>query len=160
MRNWNARVIRGFAVLNVGLCSFGLWAMLYGFTDVGTVNTPGQPYLLQMFYLFTTVDFICLLFGLVSAVPLWRLRRSGLLLCNLLFGFELLFLTIGAALPASFIDSSNQVLRGVSSSIAGASGIGDIGLAPQYVTAYPVIALIALNVAYRKLHATERRGAL
>jgi hypothetical protein len=59
------------------------------------------------------------------------------------------------ALSMSFIDSSNQVLRGVASSMAGASGIGDIGLTPQFITAYPVIALIALNVAYHKLQRTE-----
>lgn len=97
-----------------------------------------------MFYLFTAVEFICLVAGLVSAVPLWRLKHGGLLLCNILFAFELLYLFAQAflalVLPAS--------LR---SSIAGASGIGGLGLTPQFVTAYPVVALIALNLAYRRL---------
>lgn len=158
MRNWNARVIRGFAILNVGLCLFGLWALIYGFVTIRTLNISGQPYLPQMFYLYTILDFTCLVFGLVSAVPLWRLGGSGLLLCNLLFGFELLYWTVDMALAINFIDSSNQVLRGVASSMAGATGIGGLGLALQYVTAYPVIALIALNVAYHKLQRTEKQG--
>ena len=116
MRNWNAKVIRGFAILNVGLCLFGLWAMLFAFVitafSLRTQYDPGQPYLLQMFYLFNALDFICLVIGLVSAVPLWRLGGSGLLLCNLLFGFELLYWTVDMALAINFIDSSNQVLRG------------------------------------------------
>jgi hypothetical protein len=154
-RNWNARVIRGFAILNVCVCALGLWSLIYGFTLVRTLHISGQPYLPQVFYIYTTVDLICLVLGLVSAVPLWGLRRSGLLLCNLLFGFELLFWMVGSALAIGFIDSSSQVLRGVASSIAGASGFADIGLAPQFITAYPVIALIALNVAYHKLQRME-----
>lgn len=109
---------------------------------------PGQPYLPQAFYLFTAVEFTCLVTGLVSAVPLWRLKHGGLLLCNILFAFELLYLLAQASLvlvlPAS-----------LSLSIAGASGIGGLGLAAQYVTGYPLIALIALNLAYRRLRRTE-----
>ena len=95
------------------------------------------------------------MFGLVSAVPLWRLKRSGLLLCNLLFGFELLYFLGQAFLALAFIGSSNQVLKGLGSSIAGATGIGGLGLALQDITAYPIIALIALNVAYHKLRKIE-----
>lgn len=155
VRNWNARVIRGFAILNVGLCLFGLWALIYGFHETTKLNFPNQPYLPQVFYLFETIEFMCLIFGLVSAVPLWRLKRSGLLLCNLLFGFELLYVLGQAFLALAFIGSSNQVLRGLGSSIAGATGIGGLGLALQDITAYPIIALIALNVAYHKLRKIE-----
>ena len=133
--------------------------MTYGFaataSSVRTHYHPGQPYLLQMFYLFNALDFICLVIGLVSAVPLWRLKRSGLFSCNLLFGFELLYFFVIAFLQLTFGGSSNQVLKGMAMSMAGATGIGGLGLALQYVTAYPVIALIALNVAYHKLQSTE-----
>ena len=137
--------------------------MLFGFvaTALGgrTHYDPGQPYLLQMFYLFNALDFICLVFGLVSAVPLWRLKRRGLLLCNLLFGFELLYSLANAFLQLAFLGSSSQVLKGIAMSMAGATGIGGLGLALQYVTAYPVIALIALNVAYHKLQRTQTQVA-
>jgi len=36
-------------------------------------------------------------------------------------------------------------------SIAGASGVGDMGIAPQLITAYPLIALGGLNLARRRL---------
>lgn len=151
-RSWSARIIRLFAILNVVLCSFGLWAIIYSFaaapSGVKVPYDPGQPYLSQMFYLFTAVEFICLVAGLVSAAPLWRLKHGGLLLCNILFAFELLYLLAQAflalVLPAS-----------LGSSVAGAGGIGGLGLAAQYVTAYPLIALIGLNVAYRRLRRAE-----
>lgn len=151
-RSWSAKTIRLFAILNVVLCSFGLWAVIYGFaagpSGVKIPYDPGQPYLPQMFYLFTAVEFMCLVAGLVSAVPLWQLKHGGLLLCNILFTFELLYLLaqsfLALVLPAS-----------LSSSVAGASGIGGLGLAAQYVTAYPLIALIALNLAYRRLQKTQ-----
>jgi len=136
--------------------------MLFGFVvtvfGARTHYDPGEPYLLQMFYLFNALDFICLVIGLVSAFPLWRLRRAGLLLCNLLFGFELLYFFANAFLQLAFLSSSSQVLKGIAMSMAGATGIGGLGLALQYVTAYPVIALIALNVAYHKLQRTEKQG--
>lgn len=137
--------------------------MTYGFaataSNVRTHYDPTAPYLLQVFYIDNAVDFICLIFGLILAVPLWRLKRSGLLLCNLLFGFELLFTLAGAFLGLVFINSPHQVLGNLSWSVSGAWGIGGMGLAVQYVSLYPVIALIALNKAYRKLQETQTPGS-
>lgn len=158
-RNWNPTVvIRAFAILNVALCAFGLWAATYGLartaSSVRAHYDPSQPYLLQVFYVDSAVDFICLVFGLISAVPLWQRKRGGLILCNLLFGFELLYLLAEGFLSLAG-NSSHQILGDLAWSVAGAAGIGGLGLALQYVTAYPIIALIALNMAYRKLRRTQ-----
>jgi hypothetical protein len=159
VRKWNPRaVIRVFAILNVALCAFGLWAMTYGFartaSQVGAQYDPSEPYVLQVFYVDNAVDFICLVFGLVSALPLWRLRRGGLILCNLLFGFELLFLFTGAFL-AMGMNSSHQVIGDLAWSVAGAAGIGHLGMTIQDVTLYPIIALIALNMASEDANAAD-----
>lgn len=160
MRNWPARVIRGVATLNVFLCATGLLLLTFGverFLKVGSVE-PDKPYLHQVFYIYSSVDFLCLVFGLVAAFLLWKLERRGLLLCNLLFGFELLSWIVGATITLVLVSSSSREFKQIGLSLAGASGIGDIGLAPQFVIAYPVLALIALNLAYHKLRNAREHG--
>jgi len=78
-----------------------------------------------------------------AGVRLLQLRPRGVTLCNVLFVAEVLYFFC--------IPWSPNFPRSVSMSIAGATGVGNMGIAPQLLTAYPIIALIALSLARRKL---------
>jgi len=97
---------------------------------------------------------LCFLGSLVlGGLLLLRTDRRGLRVCNFLFVAEVLY-WIGTPLIGFYLTMSLTTRRwaaGVSSSVAGATGIGNMGLAPQILTGYPIIALVLLNLAFRRL---------
>ncbi|MDE3179096.1 MAG: hypothetical protein KGM47_05485, partial [Acidobacteriota bacterium] len=105
-----------------------------------------ERYLAQAYYTMTSIDLVCLVVMLVAAVCLLRLRRLGLIICNYLFGFQIAYLFAFAVLALGLPESS-QLAKG----LAGAFGIGTMGTALEGGFVYPVVALVALNVAYRRL---------
>jgi len=64
-------------------------------------------------------------------------------------GFEIVWYLVRSGLSVWLLSACDGMRIG--SSIAAASGIGEIGTAPQILTGYPLIALVITNIAFRKL---------
>lgn len=146
--NWPFFTLRAFAVANfivAALGSFFLLGSVYAVTRAGALrNTPETPYFVPSFWTMTAIN-VCFLGLLVmGGFYLLRPRMLGVALCNAVFISEILyFLSIslffwGPALP-----------KNVSISIAAATGVGNMGLGPQLISAYPLFALRGLNLARR-----------
>jgi hypothetical protein len=93
----------------------------------------------RAFYSMSAVNVLFLLLLIASAVPLWRLRRSGLILANSVYVLELLYwyLLIEGTEMSKF--------RNLANAIAAASGAANVGLVPQRFDLYPLVCLVLLN---------------
>jgi hypothetical protein len=94
---------------------------------------------------FINLCFLALLF--LGGTYLFRLRPSGVTICNAVFiGEVLYFLIVGFlwSLP-----------RPVSTGVGAATGVGNMGLSPQLISGYPLVAFIFLNLARRKQKQTH-----
>jgi hypothetical protein len=60
----------------------------------------------------------------------------------------LLYLAGDSLVVVVLVTSRSDWAHGLSISIAAARGIGNIGLGPQFLSLYPVWALVLLNLAY------------
>jgi hypothetical protein len=67
-------------------------------------------------------------------------------LCNILFPTEILYFSFPVLLWNFF-----GVRGSIAQAVVVAYGVGNMGIGAQIFTGYPVIALVALNLARRKL---------
>src|SRR5260370_25914516 len=88
--------------------------------------------------------------ALISGFFLWRTSRSALRLCNLLFGAQLVYWVGGAMLDVMLATSKSEWAHRLVTSLASVGGIGNMGLAQQVLSLYPVWALLLLNLADRR----------
>jgi len=156
MRPWAAGTIRAFAIVNVLLAMYGLYLLVY--TVLRHYGLPpyhrAPAYYHQAFCGKSIVNLLFLIALVAGSRFLWRVGRRGLLGCNIVFTGEILyFLGTGAFELFSGFAGGEIALIGLS--MAAAGGTGDMGIGPQLLTGYPIIALIVLNIAYRKLHRRE-----
>jgi len=156
MRPWAARTIRAFAIVNVLLVISGFY-----FLGITVLRTYGMapipdnpPYYAQAFYGKSLVNLLFLIALLAASRFLWRLERRGLLICNAVFILEILYFIGGEAIELALALAGGKA-RLIALSMGAAGGTGDMGIGPQLLTGYPIIALIVLNIAYRKLHRRE-----
>jgi len=152
MRPWAARTIRAFAILNVLLVMFGVYFLVrtvlrhYGLPP----DPAGPAYYHQAFYGRTIINLLFLIALAGGSAFLWRVGRRGLLICNIVFTGEILYFLATCAFEVLSGFAGGQIAL-VGDSMATVAGTGDMGISPQVLSGYPIIALIALNVAYRKL---------
>jgi len=151
--DWPAVTYRVFAIGNVLVVLIGLlfllptaWSVRIGAVE----NAPANSNFAIWFWSMTSVNVCLLALLVVGGVHLFRLRPSGVTICNAVFVGEIVyFFVIG------FLWSA---LRGpISMGLAEATGVGSMGLSPQVISGYPLIGLICLNLARRKrtkTHAT------
>jgi hypothetical protein len=140
---WPSRVFRFIAIANFVFVSLGLLGMggeVLFITTAPVANSPAQPHFLQAFWTMTAINFVLLLWLALGGIRLLQLRVQGVTICNSVFVTEILYYLI--IIPFSGTLSSN---------IAGASGEGNMGIFPQLITAYSLIALVGLNLARRRL---------
>jgi hypothetical protein len=156
MRPWAARTIRAFAIVNVLLVMFGLYFLVKTvLRHYGLPPYPGAPaYYHQAFYGRSIINLLFLLALLTGSAFLWRLQRRGLWICNIVFGGEILYIfaTDLLIVPSIFVGGKLALFD---LALGATAGTGDMGINAQVLTGYPIIALIALNIAYRKLHRHE-----
>jgi hypothetical protein len=108
-------------------------------------DSPGEPYVREAYFTMTIVDLCCLVALAIGGMHLLRLKRRGLVISSIVFVTEIVwFIATGALELALGMSGGRWALLGMS--IAGAGGIGGLGTAPQILTAYPVWALVALNL--------------
>jgi hypothetical protein len=96
-----------------------------------------------VFFTMTSINVVFLALLICAGVLLLRFRRSGITFCISVFAGELIYF-LGEG-PVGPIDSQ------WSQALAGAQGVGNMGLAPQIVTGYPLIGLIILILVRRSL---------
>jgi hypothetical protein len=133
--------------MNILFATFGGYAAAAGAAPIiARVHaSPTTPYVRQVYLISTFVDAGCLIMLVVGAAYLLRLNRLGLRICNTVFAIEIAWF-----LGSSWISLALGMLgrwTHLSLSIAAAEGIGSIGIIPQIITGYPVLALILLNLA-------------
>lgn len=145
---WPYFVFRGFGIANFIFACLGLLFLASSVFEVreGVIsNTSEFPYLLLAFWTMTTVNLLFLTFLVFGGIRLLQLRTLGIAVCNVVFAAEIAyFMALGILWGAAFPPS-------VSRSIAAATGVGSMGLSPQVICGYPLLALIFLNLARRRL---------
>jgi hypothetical protein len=142
--------LRAFGIANLVFVAIGLWAISYPVAAVAAGrmgNSPDQPYFLRAFWTMTAMNLVFLALLAFTGVRLLQLRRSAVKACNILFVAEILYFVC--------IPWSKEIPRDVALSIAAATGIGNMGIAVNLFTGYPIIALIGLNLGNRRLRNPE-----
>lgn len=155
MRNigWPSIAYRVFAVLNL---IFAVVGLLFLLPDVWTVyngalgNGPEAPYFLQAFWTMMVAN-ICFL-GLLAfgGVYLWRLNSLGVTICNITFVTEIVYF------PSLGLLWAPPIPKAISMSIAAATGVANVGISTHIFCGYPLIALICLNLARRRLGRSDK----
>jgi hypothetical protein len=142
--DWSAVTYRAFATGNALVVLVGLMFLVPTAWSVGVgavENVPTNSHFASWFWAMAFINLCFLVLLVVGGIHLVRLRPSGVTICNAVFVGEITyFLAIGflwSALP-------------VASGVAAATGVGNMGLSPQLISGYPLIALICLNLARRK----------
>jgi hypothetical protein len=147
---WARRLVRAFGAINALFGVLGLYLLAWGWTELFPSGRQGAPrYLAQAFYAMTFVDAAFLVVTLISVPYLLRLRRSGLTICNWLFGCQVAYNVMIALVWMAPV--GGQRASAIQAAVVGATGIGGVGLAPEGVFVYPIIGLVFLNLAYRRL---------
>ena len=148
---WWARTIRLFAVISLVYVIAGIYFLSLTVRET-YLRGPDltTPYYDQVFYARSAVNLLFLVGLLVGSVFLWRLRRRGLLICNVVFGGEILYLLLcnGFEICAWL---SGGTIGLIAQAMGAAGGTGEMGTAAQMITGYPLIALLVLNLAYYRL---------
>jgi hypothetical protein len=149
--NWPALMFRVFGGGNVLLA--GAAACLTLMAVVGLAmstlrNTPNAPYFLQAFTAMTAINLTFEIMLAAAGVRLWQKRPEGLTICNVLFPVEVLYFLVITVLSFPAFPRTSTM------SLAGATGIGNVGLVVQWITGYPIVALVVLNLARRRLNST------
>lgn len=151
-RVWPDGTIRLFGVLNVFFVGIGLFLLSQSVLLFWV--RPAEPfdaaYFAEAYYASTAIN-LCFLLGLLfTAYPLWQREQRGLWLCNLVFACEIVYI-LGRSIIGDLAFSPSQRAAEIGMSVAQTDGIGSMGIALQMLSGYPVIALVVLNLAYRKL---------
>jgi len=169
MKAWPKRILRTIGVMDLVFAPFGLWMVVAGFSwrEGFSLYHPDftssrVPYAAELYWGDVTLELFCLIFLTLTGLAVLRLQRRGLRMTNALFTFEIVrFLAEGTAfyILAGHPGGNAEL---VAQMIVSASTVQ--GTTPQIITGFPVIALIATNIAYRELPHAERwsevRGSL
>jgi hypothetical protein len=111
----------------------------------------GLPYFIPSYYAMTTTSIAYLLLLVLAGFWLKSLQRKGYILSLFVFSAEIAYFLVIGVLGVALSGNPSQLGNAIDRSISGAYGIGNIGLAPQLITGYPLIALFAVIGAARKL---------
>jgi len=154
--DWPAVTYRIFAIGNFLVVLIGLLFLLPTVWSIRTAaveNVPTNSHFATWFWAMAFINLCFLALLVVGGIHLFRLRSSGVTICNVVFAAEIVyFLIIGLlwfALPTP-----------ISMGVAAASGVGNMGLGPQVISGYPLVALICLNLARRKRTKTHATAPL
>jgi hypothetical protein len=150
MKTWPRAIIRFIAIANILLGGFGLYLQADSARRFIQRNQLGFS-LPQVYWAVASISFAVALATLLFGFFLWRTDRIALRLCNWLFGFELVYWVGTAMFEFALWSSKAEWAHSLSTNMAGAGGIGNMGTALQFISGYPVWALILLNVAYRRM---------
>lgn len=151
-RIWSRGLIRAFGAINVVLSCAGVYLLVVELFIFASGRHTNERYISQAYYGMTVINFALLAGGFVAGIYLLRLRRRGLSTCNLVFGLQIAYFLLVTFVPLTLIGSRGA--SAVGNSLAAAGGIGNVGVGIEGAIAYPVVALVVLNLAYRRLKQT------
>jgi hypothetical protein len=151
MRDWGKILIRSFGVANCLLGLTGAWFLIGTQWRVHVRHLWPDPHDAGAYYFLVAVNALFLLAILLTGYWLILIRRRGVVFSNYVFSGEILFFVLSSAFGLALDMSGNATAVSVGRSFGAMGGVGNMGIAPQILTAYPLIALIALNLARRHL---------
>ncbi len=157
MKNSAGKFVRVFGLLHAVYAVAGLTFALdslhrYSRRPIRTDELYFEPH---AFYVSVVLNLFFISLLAISGIFLWRMDRRGVRLSNWLFSLEVIYWVAGAGLTLLLSLSHKPVMNVLGKSIAAVEGIGNMGIAPQILTGYPIIALVALNLLNRKLSRSE-----
>jgi hypothetical protein len=160
MRDWGRTLIRSFGIANWFFGLTGAYFLLDGLWRVHHFGHLGRlPYEAKLYYFLVTINAIFLFSILLTGYWLIMIRRRGVVFSNYVFSMEILFWILDATVSFKLLISGisgNAAAASFGTSLAAVEGIGNMGTNVQFLTAYPLIALVALNLTRRHL---DRKGS-
>jgi hypothetical protein len=154
MRIWQ-RLIQTVGVVTLVLSLWGLYWLVDGFRGelVRPLRIPEAPFFRQAFFAMNAIDALFLTGMILTAIGLLILRPSAMRVYTWLY----VMLVVYAFAPGML-----WTIHGpVGTSIAAASGVGDLGLAPllfyPYPLVYAILSVALVNLATRHLGARSDR---
>lgn len=153
-------IVRAISLTNFLQAAAGLLLISEGIFRVpGRFELTGRHYAVLPYYLMTAVNLGFLLALTVGAVYLWNLSSRGLRICNVVFLCELAYWLLVVHVPYPLASDSHQFGWILRKGLAEAGAAGNIGLSPQILTLYPLIALVLLNISYSRFSHSTRYPA-
>ncbi len=135
-----------FGVLNLVFAAVGLYMSVETFAHPGHLSdSQTSPFLVEAFYGMSALNLAFVLALAVSGFLLLRTGARAITFVNVVFVGEMVY----------FIASLWPLRGPLGHSMWEAYGIANVATMPQLIVGYPLIALIALNVATHRL---SRRG--
>jgi hypothetical protein len=157
MRDWGRTLVRSFGIAN---WLFGLTGTVILIDGLFRANHFGRnPYDAKAYYFLVAMNALFLLGILLAGYWLILIRRRGVVFSNYVFSIEILF-WVGLPIFDPLYMSGNATAVAISKSVGTVWGIGNMGTVFQFLTGYPLIALIALNLARKHLDRKRSWNAL
>ncbi len=149
---WPARTIRVFAILNLLMGLFGLFAVLNSVAVALRFEPWSQDplYYAQAYYIRSAINFVFVLLTLLGGIYLWRVDRRGWAICKVLFFGQIAYFLLNW-LKYLVLWPMGDEAPIVSRALGASAGTGNMGTGLQTITGYPVIALIGLKIAFSRL---------
>ena|SRR5947207_2747519 len=146
MRIWE-QLLRVVGAMSMALSIWGFYLLIDGLQQQlrHPVSIPQAPLFRHFFFAMNAVDLVLLLAMVLVAVGLLSARRRSVALYTWLYGVLVLYTFAPGLLWGTSLGTS----------VAAASGLGDMGLSPLlFVPApfvYPIITVVLVNVAAHRL---------
>ncbi len=153
MKNWPALTLRIFGVLHILMGFLGIAMVAWGalaYAPQALAPNPRYPYAIPFYYAYTILGLLCLVFLIGAGVALCRLEPQGCWLSNVVLGLEIILSLAQWEAILVLLPMWGDRAKGLTDTLLMISGIGAFDEL-QVLTGYPLIALIAINLAYRRL---------
>ena len=145
--DWPSVTYRTVAIAKFLMAAAGAFFLAQSILVVPTRlgNDPTQPHFVAAFWTMVIINISFLALLIFGSIRLFQLRTIGITICKIVFSAEIIYFVVLGLLWS--VPS-----MAISMSVAGATGVGNMGIGPQLPFAYPLIALGCLNLArwYRR----------
>jgi len=152
MGDWGRILIRSFGIANWFYGLTGSYFLVDGLRRDHHFRFGPNPYDARAYYFYVAVNAVFLFAYFLAGYWLILIRRRGVILSNYIFPMEILFFILSSLVSLRLAMSSNPRAASVGMSLGAMAGIGNMGTALQLLTGYPLIALVALNLARRHMN--------
>jgi hypothetical protein len=153
VQSWTRILIRSFGIANWFYGLTGSYFLINGLRRTHRFGT--NLYEAEAYYFYVAINALFLFALFLAGYWLILIRRRGAILSNYVFAMEILFFVLSSLVSLHLAMSSSPRTASVGMSLGATAGIGNMGTALQILTAYPLIALVALNLARRSMDRTN-----